>query len=836
MATEVRMTVPGAAQPASDDRPPAAAETAGLTEADAARRLQQYGENALAEHHVSVLERLAHFFWGPIPWMIEIAALLSGILRHWDDLTIILIMLFINAGVGFWQEFKADNAIALLKQRLALKARVKRDGAWKEIDARLIVPGDVVLVGPGNIVPADMKLIAGDYLSVDQSALTGESLPVDKKVGDDAYSGSIAKQGEMTGLVTATAMSTYFGKTAHLVEQAKTVSHFQRAVLKIGNFLILTTVGLVLVIGVAALFRHDPLLETVQFALILTVASIPVALPAVLSVTMAVGAEKLARMKAIVSRLVAIEEMAGMDILCSDKTGTLTKNQLTLGEVQPAQGASIDDIMLAAGLASRRDAPDAIDAAILAGEPPMLKLDSYPVRAFRPFDPVSKRAEADVEANGKRFSVAKGAPQVILDLCKPDAAEKKAIDALVEQDAGKGYRTLGVARADTAGAWRFLGLLPLFDPPRDDSAETIATTRKMGVDVKMVTGDHEAIAAEIAGKLGLGRKIVVAQEVFAEGRPDPDAARIVAADGFARVFPEHKFKIVRILQGAGHIVGMTGDGVNDAPALKQADVGIAVSGATDAARAAADLVLTAQGLSVITSAIEEARRIFERMTSYAIYRIAETMRLLLFMTASILIFNFYPVTAIMVVLLALLNDLPIMMIAYDNAPVAAAPVRWDMARVLTIATALGVYGVLESFVFYWIVRDYFGLARPVMQALIFLKLLVSGHMTIYLTRNTGPAWQRPWPSWKLVVPAEATQLVGTLVVVYGFFMAATGWPLALMTWAYTIVSFFIASAVKIGVYRMIAHRPGRQARHLARVESWLFNHFHHGAASNGAGK
>jgi H+-transporting ATPase len=813
---------------------PSQTESAGLSEAEAAKRLAQYGENALAEHHVSVLERLAHFFWGPIPWMIEIAALLSGLLRHWDDLSIILVMLFINAGVGFWQEFKADNAIALLKQRLALKARVRRDGVWKDVEARLLVPGDVVLVGLGNIVPADMKLVDGDYLSVDQSALTGESLPVDKKVGDEAYSGSIAKQGQMTGLVTATGMNTYFGKTAHLVEQAKTVSHFQRAVLKIGNFLILTTIGLVLVIGVAALFRHDPLLETLQFALILTVASIPVALPAVLSVTMAVGAEKLARMKAIVSRLVAIEEMAGMDILCSDKTGTLTKNQLTLGEAQPAGGATLEELMLAAALASRRDAPDAIDSAILAAEPPALNLDSYSVRAFRPFDPVVKRAEADVEANGARFTVAKGAPQVIVDLCKPEAAQRKAIEALVEADAGKGYRTLGVARADASGVWRFLGLLPLFDPPRDDSAETIAATRAMGVDVKMVTGDHEAIAAETAGKLGLGRKIIVAADAFAEGRPDPDAARIVVADGFARVFPEHKFKIVKILQGAGHIVGMTGDGVNDAPALKQADIGIAVSGATDAARAAADLVLTAPGLSVITRAIEEARRIFERMTSYAIYRIAETMRLLLFMTASILIFNFYPVTAIMVVLLALLNDLPIMMIAYDNAPVAQAPVRWDMARVLTIATALGAYGVIESFVLYWLVRDYFGLAQPVVQALIFLKLLVSGHMTIYLTRNTGPVWERPWPSWKLVVPAEATQIVGTLVVVYGFFMSPTGWPLALIVWAYTLVSFFVASAVKIGVYQMIAHRPGRQARHLARVEGWLFNHFHHIWASKGS--
>ena len=794
------------------------AGSAGLSEAEAAKRLKQYGPNVLAEKHTSAFARLARFFWGPIPWMIEVAALLSAVVRHWDDLAIILAMLVINAAVGFWQEFKADNAIQLLKQRLALKARVMRDGAWKDVAASQLVPGDRVALSLGGIIPADVRLTGGTYLSVDQSALTGESLPVDKKVGDAAYSGSIAKLGEMTALVTATGMNTYFGKTASLVQQAQTVSHFQRAVLRIGNFLILTTVGLVATIALAALFRHDPLVETIQFALILTVASIPVALPAVLSVTMAVGAEKLARMKAIVSRLVAIEEMAGMDILCSDKTGTLTKNELTLGDPSPAVGVTRDDLLTAAALASRRDAPDAIDGAILAGLAEPHVLDAYRVTTFRPFDPVNKRAEADVEKDGQSLSVAKGAPQVIVDLCKLDAAGQKAVAAAVDADAAKGLRTLGVARTDAGGAWRFLGLLGLFDPPRDDSAATIAATEAMGVDVKMVTGDHEAIARQIAGTLKLGTNIVVADTVFGDHVPDDPLPAIEAADGFARVFPEHKFKIVKALQGAGHIVGMTGDGVNDAPALKQADIGIAVSGATDAARAAADLVLTAPGLSVITRAIEEARRIFERMTGYAIYRIAETTRILLFMTASILVFNFYPVTAVMVVLLALLNDLPIMMIAYDNASLAPKPVRWDMTRVLTIASALGIYGVLESFGLYWIVRDYLGLSAPVVQALIFLKLLVSGHMTIYLTRNRGPIWERPWPSWKLVVPAETTQLVGTLVVVYGWFMAPTGWGYALLVWGYALVSFLIASGVKIAVYRMLDHGFGRQARHLARIE------------------
>jgi H+-transporting ATPase len=431
---------------------------------------------------------------------------------------------------------------------------------------------------------------------------------------------------------------------------------------------------------------------------------------------------------------------------------------------------------------------------------------------------VVKRAEAEVEHAGNRIKVAKGAPQVIFDLCEPSAEERTRISKIVDEDAAKGYRTLGVARSDVGGKWHFLGLLPLFDPPRDDCTATIRVTREMGVDIKMVTGDHEAIAKEIAGQLDLGRKVVVADAVFGEQAVGDILSNILTADGFARVFPEHKFAIVEALQGAGRIVGMTGDGVNDAPALKQADVGIAVSGATDAARAAAALVLTAPGLSIITTAIEEARRLFERMTAYAIYRIAETMRLLLFMAAAILFFDFYPVTAIMVVLLALLNDIPIMMIAYDNAPFALRPVRWDMTRVLTIASVLGFYGVVESFVFYWLAKDHLALPGAALQATIFLKLLISGHMTIYLTRNKGWAWERPWPSWKLVVPCEATQLLGTLIVVYGLAMAPIGWGLALLVWGHTFVSFFVANALKVATYRLLEHLVPSHARHLARIE------------------
>ena len=800
--------------------PAAALETdieRGLSNQEAARRLAHYGPNMLEEKRVNPLLKLLSFFWGPIPWMIEIAALLSAIVHHWEDFIIITVMLLINAGVGFWEEYKAGNAIAALKKNLALKARVLREGAWKTVAAGELVPGDVILIRLGNVVPADVQLVKGSYLSVDQSALTGESLPVDKGPGETAYSGSVAKMGEMTAVVTATGADTYFGRTAKLVESAGAVSHFQKAVLKIGNFLILTTLALIALILMVALFRHDPLVETILFALILTVAAIPVALPAVLSVTMAVGAVKLARMKAIVSRLAAIEEMAGMDVLCSDKTGTLTQNQLAAGDPAVVAARDGDEVVLYAALASACDnKDDPIDTAVLAALGDVGRLAPYHTESFTPFDPVRKRAEALIVADGARFLVSKGAPQVILEMVSPSDEVRREVAAKVEDLAQKGYRTLGVARRPVGGDWVFLGLLPLFDPPREDSITTIEEAKTMGLSVRMVTGDHSAIARETARALHLGTNIISASALFGKDAAHHDGERIEAADGFAEVFPEHKFKIVKELQSHGHIVGMTGDGVNDAPALKQADIGIAVSGATDAARAAADLVLTAPGLSVIARALEEARMIFERMTSYSIFRIAETIRVLLFMTLAIIVFNFYPVTAIMIVLLAILNDFPIMMIAYDNAPVARNPVRWDMPRVLTMSTVLGVLGVMSTFGMFWIGEDYLHLSRDVIRTLIFLKLLVAGHLTIYLTRNVGAVWHRPWPSWKLFVTTETTQVIGTLAVVYGWFVTPIGWDLALFVWGYALVWFAINSAVKILVYRMLNYESASHAAYLAR--------------------
>ena len=792
----------------------------GLSQEEAASRLKKDGPNAIEEKRISPLKRFLTFLWGPIPWMIEIAAVLSAVVRHWEDFVIIFFMLALNAVVGFWEEFKADNEIEALKKNLALHSRVLRDGKWSDVEAKTLVSGDIVMVKLGNVIPADLKLVDGDYLSIDQSALTGESLPVDKKKSDVAYSGSVVRMGQMNGLVVATGMNTLFGRTARLVESVKTVSHFQKAVIKIGNFLILITLGLVALILTVALYRGDPLVETLLFALILTVAAIPVALPAVLSVTMAVGASVLARMKAIVSRLVAIEEMAGMDILCADKTGTLTKNELKLEKPVVFKAGNDQDLILGAALASRREGGDGIDEAVLKGLRDQSVLKTYQITHFTPFDPVSKRTEAEAKHDNAAFKVSKGAPQVILDLVHPDSATRAKAEGQVNELAAKGYRTLGVARTDTQGKWEFLGLLSLSDPPRDDSASTIATARNMGLQVRMVTGDNLAIAREVSLELKLGPSIAVAGDLFPDGKAD-DSDKIDAADGYAQVFPEHKFKIVKALQAGGHIVGMTGAGVNDAPALKRADCGIAVSGATDAARAASDLVLTATGLSVITAAISEARKIFERMNSYAIYRISETIRVLLFMTLAIVVFNFYPVTAVMIVLIAVLNDFPIMMIAYDNTIVAPRPVRWDMERVLTVSSVLGVMGVISAFVLFWIGERYFQLPRPVIQSLIFLKLLVAGHLTIYITRSVGTFWQRPWPNWRLVVACETTQVIGTLAAAYGWGMTPLGWKYALLVWAYALVWFFINDMVKVEVYRLMHLGTSSHQRHLARVNASL---------------
>jgi H+-transporting ATPase len=780
----------------------------GLSTSEAEKRLQQYGPNEIPEKKVNPVIKFLGYFWGPIPWMIEVAAVLSIIIQHYEDFAVIFTLLIVNAVVGFWQERKAENAIELLKKRLAPKARVLRDGTWREIPSRELVPGDVIRVRLGDIVPADVKLMKGSYLLADESALTGESLPVEKHVSDIAYAGAIVKQGEMDANVVGTGISSFFGKTAKLVAEARTVSHFQKAVIKIGNYLIILAAVMVAAVFIAALARHSNPLELLQFALVLVVASIPVALPAVLTVTMAIGAVALAKREAIVSKLVSIEEMAGVDVLCSDKTGTITKNELTIAEVQAFGKFEIDDALLYGTLASREENHDPIDDAVIAKAKSIKSvvdaLGRYNVVDFKPFDPVSKRTEATVESpDGGRFKVAKGAPQIVLSLVSKNSELENRVNEVVSTFASKGHRALGVIKGDEDGIWQFVGLLAIYDPPREDSAETIKTAQKMGINIKMVTGDHIAIAKQIAQEVNLGTNIMPASSFI--DKPDGETEGLIEnADGFAQVFPEHKYRIVQLLQEKGHIVGMTGDGVNDAPALKKADAGVAVAGATDAAKSAADVVLTKPGLSVIIDTIKESRKIFERMTNYAVYRIAETTRVLIFLSFSILIFNSYPITAVMIVVLALLNDIPIMTIAYDNVRVQEKPVRWHMHGVLIVASLLGATGVISSFLLFLIGLNVFHLGLSTLQTLIFLKLTVAGHMTIYLAR-TGVShfWKRPFPSKILFVAAETTQIIGTLFAVYGVFMTSLGWGFAAFVWGYALLSFLITDQLKIHFFRLM---------------------------------
>ena len=811
----------------------------GLSTLESSVRLKQYGENSLEEQEESLWKKLGAFFWGPIPWMIEAAAILSIILQKWPDVIMIVALLLINAILGFFQEFKAGTAISALKNKLALQARVLREGKWQDVDAKKLVPGDIVLVKLGNIIPADMKLVSGEYLSVDQSSLTGESLPVNKKVDDVIYSGTVVKLGEMVGVVINTGMNTFFGKTAKLVSLAKTKSHFQEAILKIGNFLIFATLAVAAVILCVSLYRmeisktdHETIGQIIIFILVLIVAGIPVALPAVLSVTMAIGAGRLTKLKAIVSKLTAIEELAGMDLLCSDKTGTLTKNQLTIGDVRLFDNAKKEELLLFAALASKSDGKDAIDDAVIGQLRDKSRLEQYTCEKFIPFDPINKRTESHVQDNrGFKIKICKGAPQVVLKICNPSFKLTQEVDSAVDEFAAKGYRTIGVAKAEKDD-WHFLGLISLFDPPRDDTKETINCSKRMGVTVKMITGDHTAIARELSRSLDMGLDIVPVKELYADSvLPRTREERLDSANGFAEVFPEHKFEIVKTMQNKNHVVGMTGDGVNDAPALKQANVGIAVSNSTDAARAAADIVLTEPGLMVINHAIEESRRIFGRMKSYALYRISETCRLLFFLLFSMIAFNDHPLSALMIILIALLNDIPIMMIAYDHMNIPQKPAKWNMKEILTVSVGLSVIGVVSTFLLYWLGDRYWFVNISndhekfyMLRTLAFMAVLCGGNLTVYLTRNVGSIWSKPYPELKFLAATLFSLVIGTVVSIYGLGtndFVGIGWKYVGLSWLYIVIWFVVCMFVKKGLYRTMNHGTDYNNGYIKRTSQVL---------------
>uniref|UniRef100_A0A3B6U0B3 Plasma membrane ATPase n=1 Tax=Triticum aestivum TaxID=4565 RepID=A0A3B6U0B3_WHEAT len=699
----------------------------GLTAEQARQRLQIFGANKLEEKEESKVLKFLGFMWNPLSWVMEAAAIMAIALANggnkppdWQDFIGIITLLVINSTISFIEENNAGNAAAALMARLTPKAKILRDGRWTEEDAAILVPGDVISIKLGDIIPADARLLEGDPLKIDQSALTGESLPATKGPGDGVYSGSTVKQGEIEAVVIATGVHTFFGKAAHLVDSTNQVGHFQKVLTAIGNFCICSIgVGMFIEIIVMYPIQHRGYRPGIDNLLVLLIGGIPIAMPTVLSVTMAIGSHRLSQQGAITKRMTAIEEMAGMDVLCSDKTGTLTLNKLTVDKnlVEVFErGITQDQVILMAARASRTENQDAIDTAIVGmlADPKEARAGIQEVH-FLPFNPTDKRtALTYIDADGKMHRVSKGAPEQILHLAHNTSEIERRVHAVIDKFAERGLRSLAVAyqevpdgrKESPGGPWHFAGLMPLFDPPRHDSAETIRRALNLGVNVKMITGDQLAIGKETGRRLGMGTNMYPSSALLGQKNSDESISAlpvddlIEKADGFAGVFPEHKYEIVKRLQARKHICGMTGDGVNDAPALKKADIGIAVADATDAARSASDIVLTEPGLSVIISAVLTSRAIFQRMKNYTIYAVSITIRIVLgfMLLALIWKFDFPP---FMVLIIAILNDGTIMTISKDRVKPSPLPDSWKLAEIFTTGVILGGYLAIMTVIFFW---------------------------------------------------------------------------------------------------------------------------------------
>ncbi|KAF9960609.1 hypothetical protein BGZ70_008554 [Mortierella alpina] len=807
----------------------------GLTHEQAAARLKTFGPNELVEVKKSQILKFLSYFVGPIAFLIQLACIISAIVKDWFNFFIILGLLFLNAIIGFVEEARAESAVDALRQTLALKTRCWREGHLMELDTSCLVPGDVIVLRLGDIVPADAKLLGidasgadtdGDLL-VDQSALTGESLAVRKKKGDEVYSSTVVKQGQQRAIVAKTGIKTYIGMAAHLIATTQDEGHFQKIIGRIGNFIIFFTLVLVVLIIIIQFinFRDDPVrgqvLKILGPVLILAVAAIPVGLPTVMAVTMAVGARGLAAKQVIVKRLAAVEEMSSLSILCSDKTGTLTLNELTFDEPYLCDGYSATDLLLYSYLASEFGANDPIEVAVRQAaelQVPVLrnrvatnKVPGYEISHFVPFNPSVKYTQATVRDlnQGTTFKVAKGAPQVIIKLVGGDDAAVRAYVTMAK----RGLRALGVARtvAGTDDQWTLVGLAAMLDPPRPDSAETIARCQRMGITVKMVTGDQQIIAKEVSRRLGLGRVILDASHLSdASISEDVASERFYKADGFAEVTPEHKFRIVDALQKRGLLVGMTGDGVNDAPALKKANVGIAVHGCTDAARSAADIVLLAPGLSTIIEGILASRAIFQRMRSYALYRITSTVHFLMFFFVVVLVYD-WTLPARLLILICILNDLATLVIAVDNAQISPLPDKWRVGQLIFLSCFLGVLLTGLSFGHFFYFRNTHGyLPYPEasgdavdrrLDSIMYLHISSAPHFLIFSTRLTGYFWESV-PSLMFTSVIVGTQVIALVMVIFGWLTPAVPVGQALSVFAISFVSCVVLDFIKVQVFRL----------------------------------
>ena len=755
------------------------APSLGLTTAEAVERLKRYGPNMAPEERRHPILALLGKLWAPIPWMLEVTIVLELLLGHYTEAEIIGVLLIMNAVLGFIQENRAQNALALLRERLTIQARVLRDGHWQLLPAQDLVPGDVVHLRMGDLVPADL-LIKSDQILVDQSALTGESVPVEAGVGQMAYAGTQVKRGEATGEITATGTRTKFGKTAELIRLAKTGSHLQEIIFKIVTALVILDATLVAAVLAYALVAAIPLGEILPFALILLVASVPVALPATFTVATALGALELAKQGVLVTRLSAIEEAAGMDILCSDKTGTITKNELEVAALHCYASFTEEELLRYAVSACDESTQDPIDLAIIteARQRGIPTIDSQRVR-FIPFDPATKRSEGFLQSDGKMMRVVKGAPHVVQALC---SAVGNSVGQDVENLAAEGSRVLAVSTG-SENEMNIVGLIALRDPPREDSQQLVRNLQDLGVRVLMVTGDGPATARSIARQVGIGDRVCSRDELKKNIE-----LQYSNCDVFACMFPEDKFQFLHGLQQAGHTVGMTGDGVNDAPALKQAEVGIAVANATDVAKAAASLVLTNPGLSNIVAAVETSRRIYQRMLTYTLNKIIKTFEIGLLLSVGLMVTGVFVTTPKLIVLLLFTNDFVTMSIATDRVAFAQKPDRWHVRPLVFIGLVLAFFILILSFgIFFW-ARDQLQLPLPQLQTLIFVMLVFSGQATVYLVRERRHFWNSQ-PSRLLLTSSLLDILIVSVMATWGILMAPI--PLVLIGAVLSLILFYL---------------------------------------------
>jgi plasma-membrane proton-efflux P-type ATPase len=815
--------------------------SSGLTRAEVDTRRKENGYNEVAQKKGHPVLMFLGKFWGLSAWMLELIMVLSAVLRKFSDLAVVGALLVINAVLSFMQEHRAAGVVETLRRRLQVSARVLRDASWQVVPARELVPGDIVRVRPGDIIPADVKLLTG-ALSIDQSALTGESKDADKAPGGVLSSGSVVRRGEGNGVVMLTGAKTYFGRTTELVQEARPKLHIEAVVAKVVRWLFVIVGTLLSVVVVLSLIRHVPLLEMVPLLLVLLMSAVPVALPVMFTVSMAVGSKELAKRGVLVTRLSAAEDAATMDVLCVDKTGTITMNQLAVTGVTPHAKATDTDVLFAGALASQEANQDPIDLAFLAAAKERRIFDDGPKVApisFTPFDAKNRRTEAVVEQNGQRLRVMKGALRTIAETCGLDAPAIAALEASVSASAAKGYRVLAVARGPETGIPTLVGLVSLYDPPRPDAKQLIAALQDRGVGVKMLTGDALPVASEIARGVGLTNIRRMADLKAASAQSGDETADLFAgADGFAEVFPEDKYVVVKHLQAAGHITGMTGDGVNDAPALRQAEVGIAVSTATDVAKGAASVVLTEPGLTNIVALVEQGRTIYQRILTWIINKISRTILKAAFVAIAFVVTGKFVVSVFAMLLLTFMTDFAKIALATDHVRSARKPETWNIGGFVAVSVTVGVAMVAETLVLLWIGWSHFGLAtnNNALYTFSFLMLLYFAVFSVVSARERHAFWST-MPSKALMAALFADALTGTVLTRVGLpGLMPLPWSQTLAIFASALVSCLVVNdALKVVMikWRVLNRAPKKPVDVTPQIAKRAYELYEKGGRQNG---